>query len=105
MEFFLTLLLVHIVLQVLIPLNVNVQKAAAQLPKDADCPTVRARVDDRFLDVLRDVESEGDTCKISGSKIGPYQISKEYYDEAVEFNEDLTTSGEPRAQSDAVMHR
>ena len=100
---FLTLILVQIVLQVLIPLNVNVQKAVAQLPEtDADCPAVRARADDRFLDILRDVESEGDTCKISGSKIGPYQISEEYYDEAVEFNEDLTTSGEPRAQSQAA---
>ena len=80
-------------LQLLILVNVTVYKIVAQ-PEDSDCAYVLQRLGDeqnanRFFEVLRDFESEGDICKISGNKIGPYQISREYYDVAVGFNEDL----------------
>ena len=76
----------------LLLLNISVYKIAAQ----PDCAYVLGLLNDeedadRFFQVLRDFESEGDLCKINGTnyKIGPYQISKEYYDVAVAFNETL----------------
>ena len=79
----------------LILVNVAVCKIAAQ-PEGSDCAYVLGLLEDeedadRFFQVLRDFESEGDLCKINGTnyKIGPYQISKEYYDVAVAFNENL----------------
>ena len=41
------------------------------------------------------MESEGDICKISddNNKLGPYQISEEYYNDAVADNEELKTGG------------
>ena len=33
----------------------------------------------KMFDALRIVESNGDLCKIEGGKLGPYQISKQYY--------------------------
>ena len=80
---------------VLLLLNVDVQITVAQTPATSSCPSVDVHVDDRFLDILRNIESEGDLCKINitGSKIGPYQISKAYYDDALDFNEDLERPG------------
>ena len=54
---------------------------------------------DRFFDALRKVESDGDLCKISAdgnessTELGPYQISEDYYDEAVDFNPTLKSEG------------
>ena len=50
---------------------------------------------DDFFDAIREVESNGDLCKVSadGVKLGSYQISEEYYKEAVEFDERLKTGG------------
>lgn len=85
--------LLHLLLQVL--LHFTVHEIVAQ-PEGSDCAYVLGLLDneqdaDRFFQVLRDFESEGDLCKIdrTNSKIGPYQISKEYYDVAVGFNQDL----------------
>ena len=33
----------------------------------------------KTFDALRKAESNGDLCKIEGGKLGPYQISKQYY--------------------------
>ena len=33
----------------------------------------------RTFNALRKVESNGDLCKIQGDKLGPYQISEQYY--------------------------
>ena len=55
-----------------------------------NCPIV---IEDKVYDALRLVESDGDLCKIDGDKIGPYQISKQYYDEAVNFNVKLLNEG------------
>lgn len=55
-----------------------------------NCPIV---IEDKVYDALRRVESDGDLCKIDGDKIGPYQISKQYYDEAVNFNVKLLNEG------------
>ena len=33
----------------------------------------------RTFDALRKVESNGSICKITGGKLGPYQISEQYY--------------------------
>ena len=50
-------------------------------------------LDEKFFDALRKVESDGDVCKMSATKLGPYQISEAYYDEAVEDNQELKTGG------------
>ena len=55
-----------------------------------NCPIV---IEDKVYDALRLVESDGDLGKIDGDKIGPYQISKQYYDEAVKFNVKLLNEG------------
>ena len=85
--------LVYLVLQLLLLFTVH--EIVAQ-PEGSDCAYVRGlladeQAADRFFEVLRDFESEGDLCKVNrtNNKIGPYQISKEYYDVAVSFNQDL----------------
>ena len=85
--------LLWLVLQLLILLNVTVHKIVAQ-PEGSDCAYVlnllrNEQAADRFFQVLRGFESGGNVCKINGTRIGPYQISREYYDVAVGFNEDL----------------
>ena len=52
-------------------------------------------LDDSFLNALRKIKSDGDLCKISadGNELGPYQISKEIYDDAVRVNPTLRTKG------------
>ena len=84
------MMLLQLVLQLLLLSNVHVQKAVAQL-----CPSVDLRLTDKFFEVLRNVESQGQLCKINvtASKIGPYQISKAYYENALSFNEDLEKPG------------
>ena len=79
-----------VVLQMLLLLNVNVPKVAAQ------CPSVNRHVNDIFFEVLKNVESSGNVCKIniSENKLGPYQISKTYYEDAVAFDQDLKRPGE-----------
>ena len=51
------------------------------------------KLNDDFFGALRKVESNGDICKISDDKLGPYQISEEYYNDAVADNEELKTGG------------
>ena len=53
------------------------------------------KLDDDFFGALRKAESEGDICKMSddNNKLGPYQISEEYYNDAVADNEELKTGG------------
>jgi len=48
-----------------------------------------------FFDALRKAESDGDLCKISddGKLIGPYQISEEFYNTAVQATPDLKLGG------------
>ena len=36
----------------------------------------------KMFDALRKVESNGNICKIKGDKLGPYQISKQYYNDS-----------------------
>ena len=43
---------------------------------------VRAFNNRKTFDTLRKVESNGDLCKIDGGKLGPYQISEQYYKNA-----------------------
>ena len=77
----------------LLLLNVNVPKVAAQFER---CPSVDQEVNDLFFEVLKNVESSGNVCKInmSENKLGPYQISKTYYEDAVEFDQNLERPGE-----------
>ena len=65
-----------------------------------DCSSINVVLDDKngkFFEAVRIAESEGDVCKInrttSGTKIGPYQITEDYYNDAACFNEDLETNG------------
>ena len=67
---------------------------------DVDCSSINMVLDDKngkFFEAVRNVESEGDICKInrdtSATKIGPYQISEDYYNDAACFNEDLERNG------------
>ena len=55
-----------------------------------NCPIV---IEDKVYDALRRAVSDGDLYKIDGDKIGPYQISKQYYDEAVKFDVKLLNEG------------
>ena len=63
------------------------------------CESIDRFIDDqpggRFFEALKNVESQGDFCRISEdrNKIGLYQISEEYYNEAVCFNEELALDG------------
>ena len=67
---------------------------------DVDCSSINVILDGgdgKFFEAVRKVESEGDLCKINQTtgeiKIGPYQISEDYYNDAACFNEDLKTNG------------
>ena len=67
---------------------------------DVDCSSINMVLDDedgKFFEAVRKVESEGNLCKINQTtgetKIGPYQISEDYYNDAACFNEDLATNG------------
>ena len=57
-------------------------------------------IDDRLFHALRSVLSGGNRCMIGDDGIGPYQISQEYYDEAVEYNRMLRAE----SQYTAGMH-
>ena len=50
-----------------------------------------------LLDAIRYVESRGDVCALGdstrGESLGAYQITQEYYRDAVEANATLTTYG------------
>ena len=67
---------------------------------DYDCSQtlwLKLLLSDNFFDALHKVESGGDLCKIGAdgnlTELGPYQISEEYYNEAVEFDPGLRTGG------------
>ena len=51
-----------------------------------------------LLDAIRNVESGGDVCALrdstSGASLGAYQITHEYYQDAVEANATLTANGQ-----------
>ena len=65
-----------------------------------NCPS--GLISDEDYDVIHRVESGGDLCKIDGNKIGPFQISKEYYDEATEFDPSLLNEGKYRLANNIV---
>ena len=53
----------------------------------------------RLLDAIRYVESGGDVCTLGDSasgmlSLGAYQITRDYYNEAVEANPTLTANGQ-----------
>ena len=64
---------------------------------DSGCSRRLLQLSDNFYDALRKVKSGGDLCKIGANgnltELGPYQISEEYYNEAVEFDPGLGTGG------------
>ena len=68
-------------------------------PRGVFCESIDGFIDappeGRFFEALKNVESQGDFCRISKDrdKIGLYQISEEYYNEAVCFNEELAMNG------------
>ena len=56
------------------------------------------QINQRLLNAIRHVESGGDSCAIgdkqfSNKALGPYQIRKPYYDDAVQFNPSLRSGG------------
>jgi len=59
------------------------------------CPAlVIGQLDERFFSALRKVESGGDLCVINGNKIGPYQISEQYFDVAKQCRPSLLNEGQ-----------
>ena len=46
-----------------------------------------------FFNALRKLESDGNVCKIGENGIGPYQVSKQYYDQAVNYDQQLKSGG------------
>ena len=60
---------------------------------DDDCEKIFMTLNEKFFNALRKIESEGDICKLSIEKLGPYQISKEYYEDAVSSNSQLKSGG------------
>ncbi|XP_065920074.1 uncharacterized protein [Dysidea avara] len=51
------------------------------------------QLNEQFFSALRKVESDGDVCMINGNRIGPYQISEQYYDGAAECRPSLQNEG------------
>lgn len=49
-----------------------------------------------FFDALRKLESNGNVCEIGQNGIGPYQISKQHYDAAVNYDQQLKSGGKRR---------
>lgn len=69
-------------------------------PQEPSCPARvtelfnnQAQLVERLFEALRQIESEGDQCKINDDRIGPYQLSERYYDEAVAHDERLKVGG------------
>jgi len=59
------------------------------------CPAlVIGQLDEQFFSALRKVESDGNLCMINGNKIGPYQISEQYYDVAADCRPSLLNEGQ-----------
>ena len=72
-----------------------IQKTVAVPVDDPRCAITNRLLDEIFFEVLKIEESGGNLCNISSDKdkIGPYQISEEYYNDAVTFNEELKING------------
>ncbi len=56
------------------------------------------QIDQQLLNAIRHVESGGDDCAIGdrnlrNKALGPYQIRRPYYDDAVQFNPSLRSGG------------
>ena len=87
------LLLLRVLLLVIVPF------VDAQIEEEImDCPDrvktlFNSLGSDRLFKAMRLVESNGNQCKIDGNKIGPYQISEQYYNEALENNPMLRDGG------------
>ena len=84
----------------LVLLLVSLQASVVQLQGPAQCnqriegyfTTELSRLR-QFLDALRKVESDGNLCNIGEYGIGPYQISEQYYNQAVRYNPQLRNGG------------
>ena len=79
-------------LLVLLLLLYFIAKGVYAQQDDDDCEKIFYDFE-KFFNVLRKIESEGDICKLSTEKLGPYQISKEYYEDAVSSNSQLKSGG------------
>ena len=111
MQLSMTMLMSQIVLLLLL---LYIRETITQTPSDSPEKTCMFDIDDsegvfcesidrfidaqpegRFFEALKKVESQGDFCRISedSGKIGLYQISEEYYNQAVCFNEELAQNG------------
>ena len=69
------------------------QDIYAQQDADGECKKIFVSLNKKFFNALRKIESEGDICKMSTDKLGPYQISEEYYEDAVSSNSQLKSGG------------
>ena len=58
-------------------LNVGLQNG--ETISTYDIPAFR---NTKMFDALRKVESNGNICKINANKLGPYQISEQYYNDS-----------------------
>lgn len=81
------LVLVLLSLLYFIPQDIYAQQG------DGDCEKIFTTLNEKFFNALRKIESEGDICKMSTDKLGPYQIREEYYEDAVSSNSQLKSGG------------
>jgi len=55
---------------------------------------VIGQLNEKFFSALRKIESDGNVCMINGNRIGPYQISEQYYDVAADCRPSLKNEGQ-----------
>ena len=83
----------------LVLLLVSLQTSLVQLQEPPSCnQRIEKHLTDlskigKFFDSLRREESDGDLCNIGENGIGPYQISEQYYKQAVGYNRQLRNGG------------
>ena len=83
----------------LVLLLVSLQVAHSQTQEPA-CPAKVTALFNRqaaqvelLFEAIRQIESKGDQCKINETRIGPYQLSEQYYAEAAAHDERLKIGG------------
>jgi len=85
----------YLLLLSLVPV-LHAQEDCTDIDEDTDIgPGWSKEQQTNFFDALRKAESDGDLCKISddGRLIGPYQISEEFYNMAVQATPNLQLGG------------
>ena len=96
----LQLLFGSIEMKILLVLAIVCWHVGRSQSQEPNCPAkvtalfnTQAQQIERLFEAIRRIESEGDQCKINKTRIGPYQLSEQYYNEAVAHDERLKLGG------------